>query len=182
MSEILDFYNFLPNKNGVTIDDIWYMSFEELDKCHNFIQYLFPTQEISQFHPEAPLLTEKDITEFKEDIVLRANLLFSFNLMLRFFGLNKVYHYNGDCKRVFVIEKADNYDERKEIWQGEMNHNYLRITRILTCLMLCGLEKEAKAFLDCLTNIMYEEEEMEGLDSYIYWFQAVHPVENFPEN
>ena len=57
MSEIIQFYNNLPNEKGVTLNDIWDMPFEELDKCHNFIQYLFPTQEVSQFHPDAPLLS-----------------------------------------------------------------------------------------------------------------------------
>ena len=67
MSEITDFYRGSLNKNGVNLNDIWDMSFEELDKCHNFIQYLFPTQEVSQFHPEAPLLTNEDIEEFRKE-------------------------------------------------------------------------------------------------------------------
>lgn len=130
-----------------------------------------------QFHPDAPLLTDEDIKEFKDNITLKYTLLYSFGIMLEFFGLRKIYRYNPDNEiwNNLVIEKADNYDERKSVWQGKMNHNYLRITRILTCLMLCGLEKEAEAFLDCLTDITYGEEEMWGLESYIYWWRAVHP-------
>ena len=179
MSEIINFYNFQPNKDGTTLNSIWDMSFEELDKCHNFIQYLFPTQEVSQFHPEAPLLTEEDIKEFKENCVIRANLLFSLNLMLEFFGLKRTYrYYNGDST-AWIVEKADDYNERKSVWQGKMNHNYLRITRILTCLRLCGLKKEAEAFLDCLFRLALEKAFGIDMDFFVpvaYWNNAVYPV------
>lgn len=177
MSEIVDFYSFLPNKNGITIDQVWGMTFDELDSCHNFIQYLFPTQEVSMFHPEAPLLTTEDIQEFREKGELREALLCSFELMLGFLGLEMKhkYDYNNALNSLFV-EKGENYDERKVVWQSPHNHNYLRITRMLTCLMLCGLKNEAEAFLSCLTDLVYEEEELQDVysTSYIYWFQAVN--------
>jgi hypothetical protein len=174
MSQILDFYNFLPSSQGITLDQIWKMSYDKLDKCHDYIQWLFPTQEVSKFHPDAPLLTDEDIKKFKEDVVLKYTLIRSFNVMLDFFGLEKTYTNEG-----IAVEKTDNYETRKLVWQTPINHNHLRITRILTCLRLCGLEKEAEAFYSCLMKIIDENPNRFTALTVAYWSFAVYPELEF---
>jgi hypothetical protein len=63
------------------------------------------------------------------------------------------------------------------VWLSPGNHNHLRITRILRCFSLLGLEAEAKAFFDCLSEI-YENEQSRPLpaistETILYWRRAV---------
>ena len=62
-------------------------------------------------------------------------------------------------------------------WLSPGNHNHLRITRILRCLTVLGLEAEAKAFFGCLSEI-YEDEQNKTLpalsdETMLYWRRAV---------
>lgn len=64
--------------------------------------------------------------------------------------------------------------------QKEKNHNHLRITRILRCLSLLGLEREATAFFNCLSEI-YEDEQDKPMpaisdEAMQYWREAVGDV------
>ena len=49
------------------------------------------------------------------------------------------------------------------------DHNYLRITRILKCLMTFGLIDEAQAFYECLRQIYREESDQIGGETFQYW-------------
>jgi hypothetical protein len=68
--------------------------------------------------------------------------------MLKFYGLQCNEVGNTDIE----ITKSDEYQERKQNWINAGNHNYLRITRILTSLRLLGLENYAQAFFKCLNQ------------------------------
>jgi hypothetical protein len=50
------------------------------------------------------------------------------------------------------VTKGDNYEDNSENWDTRFDHNHLRITRIIRCLRVLGLEEEAKAFLITLEN------------------------------
>src|ERR1022692_954808 len=71
---------------GRLLKDILAWPDDDLEAVHDFIQWLFPLPEPSQFNPDAPLLTEADIAAFKSDPVLQANLLKSFERILGFLG------------------------------------------------------------------------------------------------
>ena len=151
------------------IQEIWAWGFEVLEYTHNYIQWLFPLTEKSAFNTDAPLVDEKVIQAFQEDSRLRRNLRQSLVVMLRFYGLQR---YENDEGKV-VINRADSYLERKHEWVNMFNHNYLRITRILKCLMIFGLEEEAQAFYDCLRQIYREDSEQIGSETFQYWTNAV---------
>jgi hypothetical protein len=89
--------------------------------------------------------------------------------MLRFYGLQ--CNELGDTE--INITKSDEYQERKLNWIDEGNHNYLRITRILTSLKILGLENYAMAFFKCLNQIYLEEGKTIGHVTYAYWESAV---------
>ncbi len=99
-----------------------------LEAAHNVIQWLFPLPEPSQFNPDAPILTLADITMFKTDAGLRRALLAALARMRSFYGLA------GD-------------PARQVAWLTPGNHNMLRLTRILRCLHLLGLDEEATQLL-----------------------------------
>ena len=90
--------------------------------------------------------------------------------MLKFYGLEMT------ANPAPKIARAGNFDQRSRNWLSPMNHNHLRITRIIKSLRLLGLEAEASAFFDCL-NQLYAEERAKPcpritLETYEYWQAA----------
>src|SRR5258708_250993 len=109
MSQITGFYRGTgTDHNGRTLADIWAYSDAELESIHDFIQWLFPLREPSQFNPEAPLLSDSDIAEFRADPKLRENLLRSFEVFLAFLGLR---FENGR------VAEAPDFDRKDEVWR-----------------------------------------------------------------
>lgn len=128
---------------GRTLHDIWSWDARRLEDRHDYIQVLFPLPEASRFNARAPLLDDATLARFRTDEAIQANLLQSFQVMLRFYG------FRLDEQTGNVIE-ADNFAERAREWLFPEDHNHLRITRILKCLTLCGLKDQATAFLKAL--------------------------------
>lgn len=50
----------------------------------------------------------------------------------------------------FQVIKGENYGANSENWDTRFDHNHLRITRIIRCLRVLGLEDEALAFREAL--------------------------------
>lgn len=157
---------------GRMIREIWTWDFEELECVHNYIQWLFPLPEKSSFNSEAPIVDDEVIQAFHTSTDLRQNLLKSLTLMLKFYGLQGCEDNNGR----FVVTKSEGYLDRKQEWICIMNHNYLRITRILKCLMVLGLESYAQAFYYCLEQIYREESRHIGGKTFQYWTNTVKMV------
>ena len=139
------------------------------------------------FNDHAPLLTDEDIKIFKADPEIRANLIHSTELFMKFLGMKLVV--KGKSVRV-LFDSKDTPDaeidfipikkdlppaglggkpkvEAGETWEdlwkpvlgyrrkrifGNFNHNHLRMTRLLLCLVTCGLEKVAKAIYDFIVE------------------------------
>ncbi|QKQ77020.1 opioid growth factor receptor-related protein [Nostoc sp. TCL240-02] len=157
------------DSEGRMIAEIWTWNFEELECVHNYIQWLFPLHERSAFNPDAPILDQEIIEVFRSNPYLRQNLLRSFTVMLQFYGLQR--HESNDGK--VIINQSEEYQNRKSEWVCIFNHNYLRITRILKCLMTLGLESEAQAFYKCLQQIYHEDSNQIGSETFQYWTMAV---------
>jgi hypothetical protein len=63
MSQLLDFYRGTQlDSSGRMLHEIWDWTDDDLEAIHDFIQWLFPLPEPSQFNPDAPLLTPEDNT------------------------------------------------------------------------------------------------------------------------
>jgi Opioid growth factor receptor (OGFr) conserved region len=150
---------------GRNIRDIWNYNDQQLEFVHDYIQWLFPLKQKSIFNRSAPTLDDQVIATFKNNRNLQKNLFISLQLMLTFYGL-KI----EDNRQII---KADNYGQIKKRWITLRNHNYLRITRILTSLKLLGLEKFAIALFNCLEKIYTEESEIIGSKTFNYWQNAI---------
>ena len=161
-----------PDSEGRMIQEIWAWNFDELECEHDYIQWLFPLPEKSFFNSSAPVVNQEVIEAFHANTQLRENLFKSFNLMLGFYGLQG----GEDNEGQFVVTKSAEYPVRKKEWICPLDHNYLRITRILRCLMVLGLERYAQSFYRCLSQIYREESDRIGGKTFQYWTNAVKPV------
>lgn len=161
MSKLTEFYDLSGvDCDGRKLTDIWMEDDGYFEYCHNYIQWLFPLPEPSNFNPDAPLLSEDDIKIFKANPTIQNNLITSFQTYLNFLGLS----YDGE-----EVVRTDGF---MALLFRQPNHNWFRITRILKSLRLLGCEKEAVAFYKFL-NQLHNEYGWVSDNSFSYWKEAV---------
>lgn len=137
---------------------------DRLEYVHDFIQWLFPLRERSPVNPDAPVLDEGQIAQFRSQSPLRASLLKSFDVMLDFYGFERKDKLIARCRL---------WESRRKNWLSQGNHNYRRITRILKCMSILGLEEYAIGFLGALREV-YDEHSMRiGAHTFGFWKEAV---------
>lgn len=147
MSHLIAFYRGQePDSRGRSIDEMWSWDHRRLEMIHDYIQWLFPLPEPSRFNPDAPLLSDQDIAVIRGDPALQDRVRRSLDLMLGFFGLVRE---GRDITRGADLAKAH--------WLQPLNHNHLRLTRILLFLGHAGLRAEAGGLLACLEDIAAHE-------------------------
>ena len=147
-SEIIEFYEGNPNKNGDLLEDIWNFNKIQLEGIHSYVQYLFPITEPSYFNRASPKLTDEDISEFKSNYYLKIKLCTSFIKMLRFWGFDVIL----DDEKVTITRSKD-FDVNSAKWLAPKDHNHLRMTRVLHCMNTLGLPECAEAFYDALMQV-----------------------------
>jgi hypothetical protein len=146
-SHLIQFYRGAA-PGGRAIEEIWSYDHRRLEMVHDYIQWLFPIPEPSRFNPNAPVLTAADAAALRADPTLRTHLLRSLSVMLDFYGL---------IEGRGAIRRGSAFAVRSQDWLTPLNHNYLRLTRILQCLHQCDLDTEARALLACLEDIAAHE-------------------------
>jgi hypothetical protein len=171
-ARLLEFYSGrAADDRGRYLREILEWSDQELESVHDYIQWLFPLREPSAFNPRTPLLDDAVMGEFRRSGELQRNVLASFERMLRFYGF-ELAAAEEDC----VVQRAANFSERARVWLTPMNHNHLRITRILKCLRLVGLDDHGRAWFDALAVIHENEKRRARLaitkESFRYWREA----------
>jgi len=168
-SIILFYKGQLPNA-ARKIEDIWKYNDDELEGYHTYIQWLFPLTEPSGINFAAPILDAEVISQFRKSSELQDRLMKSFKLMLKFYG----FEINESGINIKIVKSGD-FSNKKNNWISHRNHNYLRITRILTCLRLLGLEKYSNAFFTCLEQVYAEESYEIGEVTIDYWKKSQIP-------
>lgn len=149
-----------PDSEGRRLNDIVAWPDERLEHVHDFIQWLFPLVEPSPVNPSAPVLDAATTAALRAQPEALANLRAAYRRMLRF--------YRGSRH-----------------WITPGNHNHLRITRILKCLRLTGLDAEAQEFFEWLSAI-YEHERVKSKPgitarSYEFWKDAAGNLSAYPD-
>lgn len=170
MSQLVEFYRGeARDTEGRRLEEIWAWDDDALEAVHDFIQWLFPLPEPSNFNPDAPLLSEQDIQAFRADPLLQGRLQRSFERVLRFLGLALM---EGG-----KVVEGDNFAARvPDVW-AYPNHNWLRITRILRSLTLLGLEAQARALYDWLSATHREQRSPISAETFRYWTGAVQSAD-----
>lgn len=171
-ARIVGFYSgATPDHRGRYLHEIQRWPDDQLEKVHDYIQWLFPLPEPSGFNLAAPVLSPESIRDFRARPDLQEKLRVSFRRMVSFYGLEA--RSGGQV----TINRASDFVAKATVWLSPGNHNHLRITRILRCLRVLGLEAEADAFFECLSEIYKDEQSKPepaiSDDTMRYWRAAV---------
>ena len=158
------------DSEGRRLDQIWGWNNRELEWTHDYIQWLFPLRERSQFNPGAPILTAESIDAFRKNDELRNRLTTSVQVMLKFYGLTSLVAADGSVE----ISRAPDFNERRPEWLTAGNHNFLRLTRMLKSLQALGLPNWAQALFASLDQIHRENSHEIGAKTFAYWKSAAN--------
>ena len=151
---------------GRLLVDVQHWTDEQLEGCHDQIQWMFPVPEPSKFNLKAPLLTPAIIAAFTPE--MKNVLRISFWRMMKFYGFNVT-------ENPIEISTPEDFDAS---WLQPWDHNLLRLTRILRCLNLLGLKEEKQALFECLTLIYSREigqpEPRISGETFRWWVKAAY--------
>lgn len=151
---------------GRKITDILAWSDFRLEHTHNYIQRVFPNLVPSASDYSAPVITEQEAAELREafaDKDTRAKMYFDqmYRRMLRFWKLD-AWEQTHDSPAMMILPK-------KPHWVNPDNHNYLRLTRVLKCFELFGLDKEALELNSLLKRLYSLYPQQIGDATMNYW-------------
>jgi len=152
---------------GRTFEAILASDFDFLEAQHDFIQWLFPLPERSQFNFRSPLLSEAVVEAFAGKSELRAKLRRALDRMLAFYGLSMI---ESDGR--LVVAPGPDFAERRKVWLRPHNHNHLRITRILRSCYLLSLRAEAAALGSHLNDLANANPGIVSEETRSYWARA----------
>lgn len=128
------FRNELPDNKGRYHRDILQLNHEQIEYYHDFIQWILPTIDESQFHPEAPTIDEHFKEQLQHDDLAKSNYCKTCQLYLNYIG----FHCD---KGVIQCQITGRLYELPF-------HNQLRITRMLNSLNQVGNNQ-------CSTNLYH---------------------------
>jgi hypothetical protein len=106
---------------------------------------------------------------FKNDKKMQERLITSYKIMLDFYGMSLKDEKTGE------VERNEKIFENRYHNLNTSSHNYLRITRILKCLGICGLEYLKKPWIKFLLTEVLKEKKLENtIESlFKYWLPTL---------
>jgi hypothetical protein len=162
MTQLLDFLRGDgQGPSGYYLHDVLRYSNDEFELQHDFIQWVFPTDQPSNFNPDAPVLTPDEIKIIRADPHLRGVMGVIYHRWLRFCGLRQT-----DTGLEFGTSE---YPTGNQVVWGRFNHNMLRMTRVLQSLNLLGLRDRAEEFY----NFLLKNRAMFTENTFGYFTQAM---------
>ena len=123
------------------------MSDQDIESQHDFIQWLFPLNELSGANRRAPVLGAEDVAEIQASGLAQIALAAATDRMAHF------YLRHGH-------------------WLVDHDHNHLRITRIIKSLRLLRGPDEAEDFRRIVLRRDEEAGRPVSAGSRQYWMQA----------
>jgi len=151
MSVVIDFYqDKQPDDAGRSFRESLHMGDDFWEQCKRHVQWLFPLPEPSVMAPSSPVATPEDYEVFALDVGLRMRMLAALGRYILFL--------DGTAQ-----------------WRTAVDHNHQRITRVIRCLCLSGLNDAAyDFFLWCKETVG----KTVGKETLWYWEEALkrHPA------
>jgi hypothetical protein len=171
MSKLIDFYrgDAGTTESGHRWSDIvenW--NDLSLESCHDWVQWVFPLPEPSNFSDDAPLLTVDEAKVFRADPELQEKVTQSFLRFLKFVGLKARWVDVVEPGHWFV-NPGPNFRQQQYIWLFP-NHNWYRITRVIGSLVCLGLEDTAASFYRCLMELKHDGPKVAAISNHTYEF------------
>lgn len=139
------------------------------ENTHDFVQWLFPSTQPSQFHDVAPVLTLEQLASLGLDPEVRAVLAKAYARALRGLGLR--VGADGQLEELPV-----DLPVFRPAWLRRPDHSDFRISRMLHCLAHTGLTQEVEALMDFLERNF--EADPKKAESLTYWRAAA--AKNLP--
>jgi Opioid growth factor receptor (OGFr) conserved region len=143
-----------------------------LEETHDYIQRLFPLYVESQFNPNALLLTDEVRAAFTnpshpDHRTLQRNFGVAIYRMLVF------YEYSVSPVAPNEVSPTGEWREKADNWLSDGNHNFMRMTRMLRCMMLLGREQVARSFHSVLTSAAKAHPKIIPPRTVAFWDEAV---------
>jgi hypothetical protein len=132
---------------GRSIDFILAFDDESLEAVHDYIQWLFPLPEPSRFNAEAPVLSAREMAAIAASPLARRNLLAAGDRLRRFY-------------------------ESNSHWLVAVDHNHLRITRIIRSLRILVGAEEAQTFHARIEELVVAGGHPVAAEALDYWRRA----------
>ena len=137
-----------PDGRGRRVTDVLEFSDRDLERHHDFIQWLFPLPARSSAQPGAPVLSDDEIAAIREDPRAASNLSRGSERMLRFY-------------------------RDTDGWLSLADHNHLRITRIIRSLNLLVGQEAARTFYQTILALHRDAGSPVNAGSLRFWKEAV---------
>ena len=136
-----------PYSHDRLLSDIWAFSDVEIERTHNFIQWLFPLAEASLSVPGSPTLTSDEIAALRLSVAAKTSIVGSANWYSAFLG-------------------------RNSHWKAKYDHNHLRITRAIKALRLLVSDEEANRFRNGVFALLGDDFAMIDEKAKSFWNAA----------
>ena len=121
---------------GRSLQDIWSFSDSEIERRHDFIQVVFPLNKPSQAVFHGYYLDNQDLViQIKSNKEVATNILKSSSWFFAFL-------------------------ERNMYWNTKLDHNQLRITRVIECLRLLVSDEEADNFYNNVLELIKDNNQV----------------------
>ena len=146
--------------------DMWCMSDRDKERKHDYIQWMLPTNQKSEFNRRAPVLSKNDIETLKADELVMKNMRKSVSVFLEFLGFRL-----ADNDTVCL---GNDFEYKVSNWLRPRNHNYKRITRLLRFLKLFEFDVTARSLMVLLESLYQGNKEIIGETTYNYWKETVY--------
>ena len=147
----MNLHEFLEGKSTYNfermIHDVWNFNDQQIERTHNFIQWLFPLAVPSASVPGAPVLTKDDIAAIRASDTAQDNI----------------------CKSA---EWYGSFLKRNDFWKKPHDHNHLRITRVIRSLRLLVDEDEADAFRIEIYSLLGDDLSLIPKKTRQFWDEA----------
>lgn len=166
--QIVEFYRGeRGNTNGIPLEEILTWSNGALEMDHDWVQWVFPSNEQSMLNGDAPTLTKAESLIFEADVELQQKVKTSFIRFLDFLGFELVQ--DDETILIKPMVATEKRPRPNEAILGVFNHNMLRMTRLLKSLRCTGLNRYAVAMYDALRP----HKEYYSPNTWGHWTRAV---------
>jgi hypothetical protein len=159
----LQFMQMQSPAQGLSLQEILGWDVQSMEDDEAFISWLFPLPEGCEIAPDAPVLTAMHFEAIKASPKLRKQIGINLDRVLRHWGIER---------QATRFLKGDNYEEQSGLWLCSLDHNHLRIERVLAFLALTGFQLLAHELFKFL-NARMQDELLGKIGSVKDWAKAL---------